>query len=233
MGAKARVLAPTATFLLVLGGCAGPASEPNGCGDLDLTGGERALLDGTRASLDAWRMAGPGGFELQEDCSVRTVGGMGLLWFPEQLTDYRLTVEWRSAGDGNSGVFVGFPDPGDDPWVAVEHGYEIQIDPTDAPDRTTGAVYGVRGADVVARDAALRPPGEWNTFEIVVDGDSLTVSLNGTVVNELAVSDPDLAGHVGLQNHGADDEVDFRAVVLGPLDRAGAARGPSHADHFG
>src|SRR5690606_34812305 len=102
-----------------------------------------------------------------------------------------------------------------DPWVAVEHGYEIQIDPTDAPDRTTGAVYGVRGADVAARDAALRPPGEWNTFEIVVDGESLTVALNGTVVNELTVTEParDLAGHVGLQNHGTDDTVDFGAVI--------------------
>ena len=43
-------------------------------------------------------------------------------------------------GDDNSGIFIGFP-PSTDPWSAVNNGYEIQIDATDAADRTTGSVY--------------------------------------------------------------------------------------------
>ena len=218
MGGTSRRVAAALTCAVVLAGCAAPsdpAPSAPGCGEVP--SGERVLLDGTPESLERWRMAGPGGFEVGEDCSVRTVGGMGLLWFPEELTSYRLTVEWRASGDDNSGVFVGFPDPGDDPWVAVRQGYEIQIDLTDAPDRTTGAVYGFQGADVAARDAALAPPGEWNTLEVVVEDPRITVLLNGSVVNELVSTDParDLSsGHVGLQNHGADDEVHFRSVTL-------------------
>ncbi|TNC21508.1 DUF1080 domain-containing protein [Georgenia sp. 311] len=219
MGGRSRGLIVAVTCAVVLAGCAAP-STPDRCGGPDPAGDARVLLDGSQESLEGWRTAGPGGFEVGEDCSVRTVGGMGLLWFPEELADYRLTVEWRASGDDNSGVFVGFPDPGDDPWVAVRQGYEIQIDPTDAPDRTTGAVYGFQGADVVARDAALAAPGEWNTLDVVVQDPRITVSLNGAVVTEFVSTDParDLSsGHVGLQNHGDDDEVHFRSVVLTPL----------------
>src|SRR3712207_7831141 len=55
--------------------------------------------------------------------------------------------DWKMEGDDNSGVFVGFPDPGTDPWVAVNRGYEIQIDATDDPDSTTGAIYNFRSEE--------------------------------------------------------------------------------------
>ncbi|PYF99426.1 protein of unknown function [Georgenia satyanarayanai] len=181
--------------------------------------GDRALFDGTQESLDRWRMAGPGSFELQEDCSLRTVGGMGLLWFPDTFENYRLTLDWKVAGDDNSGVFIGFPEPGDDPWVAVNEGYEIQIDATDAPDRTTGAIYLHQGADRAAVAQSLEPPGEWNTYEITAEGRTDTVLLNGTLVNSFDSdrSDGDLSGHVGLQNHGEDDDVYFRDIYVAEL----------------
>ena len=35
---------------------------------------------------------------------------MGLLWYSaKQFTNYSLKLDWRLAGDDNSGVFVGFP----------------------------------------------------------------------------------------------------------------------------
>lgn len=114
-------------------------------------------------------------------------------------------------------MFVGFPDPGDDPWVAVNEGYEIQIDATDAPEKTTGAIYGFQSADLQARDAALNPPGEWNSYEIVVVGQRIKVYLNGTLINDFVNRDParDLTrGYVGIQNHGASDEVYFRDIQL-------------------
>ena len=95
--------------------------------------GYRMLFDGTRASLARWAQAGPGRFELQGDCTLRTAGGLGLLWYDDEPFDSPLTlkVDWMIPGDANSGVFVGFPAIGDDPFVAVNQGYEIQIDPTD------------------------------------------------------------------------------------------------------
>lgn len=204
--------------LALLVACADEEPAASACEPVQT--GERVLLDGTAESLARWRMAGPGSFEPQDDCSVRTVGGMGLLWFPEEFGSYRLSLDWKVTGDDNSGVFVGFPDPGDDPWVAVTEGYEIQIDATDAPDRTTGAVYGFQGADEEARDAALNPPGEWNTYVIEVDAPTITVTLNGVVVNEFHSTNPDRdlsSGHIGLQNHGDTDEVYFRDVRVAEL----------------
>lgn len=214
-----QLVALAAAGALLAAGCGGePVATPTDRGTCPSAApeeGYRALLDGTEASLDAWRMAGPGRFELQEDCSIVTVGGMGLLWYPEIFADYRLRLEWRVSGDDNSGVFIGFPDPGGDPWTAVTEGYEIQIDPSDRPERTTGAVYGVQGADLARRDEALAPAGEWNSYEIVADGSRLAVHLNGVLVNELVTEEP-LVGHVGLQNHGPADEVAFRDVRIGP-----------------
>ncbi len=72
----------------------------------------------------------------------------------------------------------------------MNNGYEIQIDATDAPDRTTGSVYGFKSADIAARDAALNPPGEWNTYELLVEGERLQVFLNGVKINDFTNTDP-------------------------------------------
>ena len=135
---------------------------------------------------------------------------MGLLWYSaKQFTIYSLKLDWRMAGDDNSGVFIGFP-PSTDPWSAVNNGYEIQIDATDAADRTTGAVYSFKSADIAARDAALNPPGEWNTYEMLVEGERLQVFLNGVKINDFTNTDPVRSlrtGYIGIQNHGTGDDV--------------------------
>ncbi|MER7402695.1 ThuA domain-containing protein [Streptomyces sp. NPDC000070] len=182
--------------------------------------GYRPLFDGTPASLDAWRQAGPGSFTLSDDGTLTSSGGMGMLWYATSgFSSYSLKLDWKTAGDDNSGVFVGFP-PSDDPWSAVDKGYEIQIDATDAADRTTGAVYGFKSADLKKRDRALNPPGEWNTYEIRVEGERLRVWLNGVRINDFRNTDPARSlvdGHIGIQNHGAEDQVSFRDIRIKEL----------------
>nr|WP_211239716.1 ThuA domain-containing protein [Jiangella gansuensis] len=193
-----------------------PACEPTVSEE-----GYTSLFDGTAASLDGWGMAGPGGFALTEDCALLSEGGMGLYWYQaDSFEDYSLKLDWMMPGDDNSGVFVGFPDPGEDPWVAVEQGHEIQIDATDAADRTTGAVYAFQSADIAARDAALNPPGEWNEFEIVVQGNRIRVYLNGALINDYTDTDPNRMNQpsfVGIQNHGNGDDVYFRDIRIAEL----------------
>ena len=94
-------------------------------------------------------------FELQADCTLETAGGLGLLWYDDEPFDSPLTlkVEWKIPGDANSGVFVGFPAVGNDPLVAVNQGYEIQIDPTDNPGSTDGRDLQLPGR----RPGAARP----------------------------------------------------------------------------
>jgi type 1 glutamine amidotransferase len=169
-------------------------------------------------STTGWSQAGPGGFT-NTDATLTSHDGLGLYWYSaKQFTDYSLKLDWKLDGDDNSGVFVGFP-PSSDPWSAVNNGYEVQIDATDTPDRTTGAVYGFQSADLAARDAALNPPGEWNTYELLVTGERLQVFLNGTKINDFTNTDParSLAGHVGIQNHGTGDDASFRNIRIKEL----------------
>ncbi|GAA4973698.1 ThuA domain-containing protein [Actinoplanes utahensis] len=174
-------------------------------------------------STAGWSQAGPGSFT-NTDATLTSVGGLGMLWYSaKSYTNYSLKLDWRMAGDDNSGVFIGFP-PSSDPWSAVNNGYEIQIDATDAADRTTGAVYSFQGANAAARDAALNPPGEWNTYELLVEGQRLQILLNGVKINDFTNTDParDLDGHIGLQNHGDGDDVSFRNIRIKDLGGGGA-----------
>lgn len=182
--------------------------------------GYRPLFDGTAGSLSGWKQAGPGSFTLDDDGTLTSTGGLGMLWYAASaFSRYSLKLDWKAAGDDNSGVFVGFP-PSDDPWSAVDNGYEIQIDATDVPEKTTGSVYGFRSADLKKRDRALNPPGEWNTYEIRVEGEHLRVWLNGVKINDFTNTDPARSlrdGHVGIQNHGSGDEVSFRDIRIKEL----------------
>jgi type 1 glutamine amidotransferase len=166
-------------------------------------------------STTGWSQAGPGGFT-NADATLSSNGGMGMLWYSaRQLTNYSLKLDWKVLGDDNSGVIVGFP-PTSDPNAALSSGYEVQIDATDAVDRTTGSIYAVKAPDTAARDAALNPPGEWNTFELLIEGERLQVFLNGVKVNDFTNTDParSLAGHIGIQNHGTGDDVSFRNIRI-------------------
>ncbi|MDI1461599.1 ThuA domain-containing protein [Catellatospora sp. KI3] len=169
-------------------------------------------------STTGWSQAGPGSMT-NSDATLTTVGGMGLFWYSaKQFTSYSLKLDWKLTGDSNSGVFIGFP-PSTDPWSAVNNGYEVQIDATDAADRTTGSVYTFKSADLAARDAALNPAGEWNTYELLVEGERLQIFLNGKKINDFTNTDPvrGLAGHIGIQNHGSGDTASFRNIRIKEL----------------
>jgi len=184
--------------------------------------GYRKIFNGH--TLDGWKQAGPGRFVIKDGGVMESEGGMGLLWYQaKELGSYSLKLDWKMAGDDNSGVFVGFP-ASDDPWSAVDKGYEIQIDATDAPDRTTGAIYSFKSANIKVRDQVLRPPGQWNSYEIKVTGERIRVFLNGAKINDFTNTDPERSlkdGYIGLQNHGPDDQVSFRNIQLKELPAEG------------
>jgi choline dehydrogenase-like flavoprotein len=186
----------------------------------------KALFTG---DLAAWQMAGNGGFVVNNDV-LESQGGIGLLWYTrEQFKDFLLKVDWRATHpDDNSGVFLGFPalnssNPQADWQLAVNHGYEVQIDDTGFnpdtgqfhdPAHQTGAIYALSPASKLAS----RPLGQWNTFEIEAKGDTITVSLNGDRVTRYKV-DPlrPPAGHIGLQSHHPGSQVQFRNILIKSL----------------
>jgi len=102
---------------------------------------------------------------------------------------------------------VRFPNPGDDPWVAVKEGYEIQICDTPAPKHDTGSVYSFQAATHLP----TKPQGEWNKYLIRVVGQQYTISINGELVNSYT-GDRSERGYIGLQNHDDGSPVRYRNI---------------------
>ena len=177
--------------------------------------GYTALFDGTQTSLNQWQQIGAGSFTLANG-TLSSVGGMGLLWYPVRTySNYSLKLDWMMPGDDNGGVFIGFPNPNDDPWNPVNLAHEIQIDATDAdPTRTTGSVYSFQGPNTTARAAALNPPGMWNTYEIGVHGQRVEIWLNGTKINDYTSTRNIADGYIGVQNDGAGLDINYRNIRI-------------------
>jgi hypothetical protein len=188
------------------------------------------LKDGPVQALDPaerrhWRMIGDGTFLDDGAGGIVAKGGMGLLWYGKwQLRNFRLTVEWKASARGdNSGVFVRFANPARNPWLAVDQGYEIQIDDTgfsDIPSENgkpiyqTGAIYGIQGpSQPAAKDPAGADP--WNTFVIEVVGQTYNVWLNDAHIITDFYGKRGTEGYIGLQSH--SNPVTFRKVFIEPL----------------
>lgn len=162
--------------------------------------GFETLFDGL--SLGDWTMStisnqpgrdDPGAFRVRRGVLEGRAGtDLGLLWLKRPTpTRYILRLLWMmTASDDNSGVFIGFPDPrlegyDNTAYVGVNFGFEIQIDelarPANAPIHSTGAVYSFKGP--TDGPVVVHPVGEWNEYEITVDGADIRVALNGQMVN--------------------------------------------------
>jgi hypothetical protein len=168
-------------------------------------------------SIDGWRMAGPGKFVFIEyDKSLQSEGGMGLLWYAEKkYKDFVLKVDWKvNRRNDNSGVFIRFSDPDDDPWIAVNTGYEIQIDDLAMPDgnpvHKTGAIYNFAAPS----NPGSKPVGEWNTFEIEATNQKYSVILNGEKVIPEFTGNRLTEGYIGIQNHDVDSRVSFKNIRI-------------------
>jgi hypothetical protein len=175
----------------------------------------KAIFDGT--SLHGWKRCGPGTFDFIDN-TITSNGGMGLLWYTKKkFRDFILRVHWKtSAKADNSGVFVRFANPDDNPWIAVNTGYEIQILDEEQQDgdatHRTGAIYNFAPASRYVSNE----PGEWNIFEIRAIGQNYIVILNNTRITEFR-GNRQLEGFIGLQNHDANSKVSFGKIAVKEL----------------
>jgi len=218
--ARPWTLLAIASVSLLAGSCTHTPADRAG-------GGWRPLFDGT--SKDGWEMTGPGELKL-EDGVLATHGGMGLLYYTrERLGDCQIRVVFKLTGPkDNSGVFVRIPDRPPDPWFAVNHGYEIQIDNNGDDYHRIGCLYSLSKA----RNVVQGKVGEWNTFLITLRGPRTVVELNGALVTDFKEGDsvpdkkvwyePDRGlrpnlGYIGLQNHDDTAHVQFKEVSVRPL----------------
>ena len=170
------------------------------------------LLD--EAHLRDWVQCGPGSFRMKDGVATG-IGGMGLWYYRgRQFGDFVLRGEYLKEPGADSGVFVRFPDPGADPWVAVKQGHEMEIG-EDKPDKgSTASIYPFQGPTHLP----LKPAGEWNAYEIRCAGRTYEVCLNGRLVNRFtdATGRP-LRGYIGLQNYPYEKPVHHRNVRIRSL----------------
>ena len=192
--------------------------------------GFETLFDGT--ALGDWKMStirnqpgrdDPGTFLVRRGAlEARPGTDLGLLWLTRPAPPrYVLRLQWMmTAFDDNSGIFVNFPDPtqqgyDNTAYVGVNFGFEVQIDelarPDNAPIHRTGAIYSFKGP--TDGPLVVHPVGEWNDYEITVDGADFTVALNGQIVNRFHFtgdpqsprrglpSTPQEPRFIGLQTH--------------------------------
>ena len=135
-------------------------------------------------------------------------------------SDYKLHVEWRWPTEAtNSGVFV-HAQPPDSVWLKC---VECQLQAGNAGDFVC-----MNGADMTERTdkskpfvkklaaSSEKPTGEWNTMEVICEGNTLKVTVNGILQNKgtnVSVS----KGSICLQSEGKD--VEFRNVYLDKLEK--------------
>jgi hypothetical protein len=224
---------------------------------------DEQILDASDASLAQWQQAPSGHFERMDDGSggITPVGGLGMLWYPvKAYGDFRLKLQFREGrtdgGHSNGGVFVRFPDPrgearepcedyaapGDDAWVAIYCGYEIQLyDGPDGEPRKTGSIYTFDNNDS-EHMGTPKDVGEWEDYQIEVRGQHYTISRNGEVINEWdndpgiqpdRAGDPSTSlrqftrGYIGLQNHSTSDFMQYRNVRVEDLTPGAPGANPT------
>ena len=229
---------------LALAGCSSeksstPASMPmkpdsaNGA-SAPATGEWRTLFDGR--SLEAWRGfkkdSVPAGWQVVDGALTR-VGEAGDLITRDQFGDFELTLEWKVAEGGNSGIMYRVTETAD---ASYETGPEMQVlddaRHKDGQSRLTaaGSAYGLYAAPA----GVVKPAGQWNAVRIVVRGNHVEHWLNGTKVVEYELGSPDwearvqhskfkqwpgygraASGHIALQDHG--DRVAYRDIKVRTL----------------
>jgi hypothetical protein len=139
----------------------------------------------------------------------------------DSFTSYVLKLQWRfdpAKGPGNSGVLLRLNGP-DKVWP---RSVEAQLHSGDAGDfwnidemRMTTDPARTRGRNTRKLVMAERPLGEWNEYEIIVDGPTVTLYVNGELCNQ--ATDVEITpGPIALQSEGA--EIHFRDIRLAPIE---------------
>lgn len=156
-------------------------------------------------------------------------GGSGNLLTEKEYANFNFRFEFKLTPGANNGLGIRAPREGD----AAYGGMELQILDNTAdkykdlkPYQYHGSVYGV----IPAKRGFLKPVGEWNSQEVIAEGNNIKVILNGEVIVDGNIKEASKGGtmdgkkhkglknkkgHIGFLGHG--DIVKFRSIRIKEL----------------
>jgi hypothetical protein len=168
-------------------------------------------------SLDGWKVGeNPETFKV-EDGAIVVFGNRAHLFYDGPVNnhnfknfEYKATVMTKPGA--NSGMYIhtifqeeGFP----------TQGYEIQVNNSHTDWRRTGSVYGIQDVkEAPAQD------DKWFTQHIIVNGNKITVKVDGKTINEYIVPAEGgklSGGTFALQGHDPKSKVYYKDIMVKPL----------------
>jgi hypothetical protein len=175
-------------------------------------------------NLDGWKISeNPGSFTV-EDGVIKVAGPRGHAFYMGEVgnhdfKNFEVMVELKTMPKANSGIFI-HTEYQENGWP--NKGYEIQVNQSHSDWRKTGSVYSFQDVkETFVQD------GEWYTEHVIVNGDKITVKINGKTINEYDESEVrtgDLgdkklsSGTIALQAHDPESVIYYRSVKVKILD---------------
>ena len=153
------------------------------------------------------------------DDGVISIAGQpfGYMLTEQSFSDYKLHLEWRWTEEpSNSGIFL-HAEPIDAIWprcaevnlMAGRAGDMIASGGSAFEELTEGRW--LRST----KESAEKPAGEWNTAEIICQGNSIEAYVNGVLMNQAHFDRS--AGPIGLQSEGGPLEI--RNIYIVPVKK--------------
>ena len=206
----------------------------NALTDAERAAGWRLLFDGKTTA--GWHNYGKpsisDGWKVQDGALTR-VAEAGDIITNDEFGNFELSLEWKVARAGNSGIFYRASEDSD---AIYWNAPEMQVlDDANHPDggsplTSAGASYGLYPAP----RGVVKAAGEWNAVRLVVNGNHVEHWLNGVKAVDYQLGSPDweakvkaskfgehprygrnARGHIGLQDHG--DLVSYRNIKIRAL----------------
>ncbi len=201
---------------------------------LDLRGWKRVPGNEGHWRAEDWKLTYDGMSEAEGDDRN--------LWTEEEFRNFILIVDWRqprepqpeqtpvilpdgseALGPDGRPLRATVPDAGDS-GIYLRGSSKSQINIWNWP-VGSGEIWGYRTdqdmpaevrASAVPIQNADNPPGRWNRFEIRVEGEVVSVDLNGKpVIREARLPGMPPSGPIGLQHHG--DPIEFANIYIKEL----------------
>lgn len=173
------------------------------------------LFDGK--TLNGWKVGENAGTFKVEDGAIVVFGPRAHLFYMGPVQnhnfknfEYKATVMTKPGA--NSGMYI-HTQYQEDGWP--EKGYEIQVNNSHTDWRRTGSVYAVQDVkEAPAKD------DKWFTQHIVVNGNKITVKVDGKTINEYTVPADGgklSSGTFALQGHDPKSKVYYKDIMVKPL----------------